>query len=62
MRNLSEMMHLDPNLPALVVSVSFVYESNAGFSMRQLTKTWSYCLIWKFLIFNLSFLCFFLTS
>ena len=56
------MMHLDPNLPALVVSVSFVYESNAGFSMRQLTKTWSYCLIWKFLIFNLSFLCFFLTS
>mmetsp|Transcript_84091 Transcript_84091/g.265457 ORF Transcript_84091/g.265457 Transcript_84091/m.265457 type:complete len:267 (-) Transcript_84091:718-1518(-) len=37
--NLSESSQLLPNLLCLVVSVSFVWESKAGFSMRQLMKT-----------------------
>mmetsp|Transcript_3264 Transcript_3264/g.4730 ORF Transcript_3264/g.4730 Transcript_3264/m.4730 type:complete len:354 (-) Transcript_3264:1160-2221(-) len=38
-KKLSGMRQVDPNLAALVVSVSFVCESKLGLSMRQLTKT-----------------------
>ena len=62
LRNLSEIVHLDPNYEGFVVSVSFVWESNAGFSMLELTNIQSYCLIWKFLILSFSFLYFFFTS
>ena len=36
----AETSQREPNFPCFVVSVSFVCESKAGFSMRQLTKTW----------------------
>ena len=62
LRNLSEITHFEPNWEGFVVNVSFVWESNAGFSMLELTNIQSYCFIWKFLIFSFSFLCFFFTS
>jgi len=39
LRNFSLRVHADPKPEGLVVRVSFVWESKAGFSMRQLTKS-----------------------
>uniref|UniRef100_A0A6G5A4I2 Secreted protein n=1 Tax=Rhipicephalus microplus TaxID=6941 RepID=A0A6G5A4I2_RHIMP len=66
--NLSLSSHLEPNFLACRVMFSLVWESNVGFSMRQLTNThrWSLtCLFWiltpaLFFFFTLSRI--FLTS
>ena len=41
---LSERVHLLPKRETVVVKVSLVWESNAGFSMRHLTNTHRCCL------------------
>ena len=45
LRNFSERLQTDPKLLGLVVRVSFVYESKAGFSTRQLTNNHKFALI-----------------
>jgi hypothetical protein len=47
LRNSSERSHLDPKLPARLVRVSFVWESKVGLSIRALTNTHMWFLIWK---------------
>mmetsp|Transcript_25408 Transcript_25408/g.75641 ORF Transcript_25408/g.75641 Transcript_25408/m.75641 type:complete len:280 (+) Transcript_25408:2459-3298(+) len=45
-RNFSESSHFEPNFDGFVVSVSFVCESKAGFSMRHLMKTQMWFRTW----------------
>mmetsp|Transcript_45949 Transcript_45949/g.114223 ORF Transcript_45949/g.114223 Transcript_45949/m.114223 type:complete len:212 (+) Transcript_45949:3656-4291(+) len=49
LRALSEMVKVEPNLAGLVVNVSLICESNAGFSMRQLMNTHRWFLMCIFL-------------
>mmetsp|Transcript_20139 Transcript_20139/g.60296 ORF Transcript_20139/g.60296 Transcript_20139/m.60296 type:complete len:231 (-) Transcript_20139:857-1549(-) len=46
----SERSQVEPNLDCFVVKVSFVCESNAGFSIKQFTKTNKWFLTWFGLI------------
>lgn len=43
----SDRSHFDPNAELLSVRVSLVCESNAGFSIRALTKIHMWFLTWK---------------
>mmetsp|Transcript_17264 Transcript_17264/g.49335 ORF Transcript_17264/g.49335 Transcript_17264/m.49335 type:complete len:265 (+) Transcript_17264:2086-2880(+) len=60
-RNFSESSHLDPNLDCLVMRVSFVCESKAGFSIRHLMKIQRWFFTWCGLMstppFTFSLLC-----
>ena len=46
LRNLGGSSQVEPKALARVVRASFVWESKAGFSIRQLTKTQMWFLIW----------------
>mmetsp|Transcript_28601 Transcript_28601/g.68324 ORF Transcript_28601/g.68324 Transcript_28601/m.68324 type:complete len:216 (+) Transcript_28601:3957-4604(+) len=47
LKNLSSISSFEPNAEGFSVSVSLVWESKAGFSMRQLTNTQMCPLTWK---------------
>jgi hypothetical protein len=43
-KNFSEISHLEPKVDGFEVKVSLVWESKAGFSIRQLMKAHRFCL------------------